>query len=213
VAIVWPCPVSVDEYVAAGRGVRVPRPDCPGCASQMTLWAGYWRHVRDAGGCRRIFVPRARCGVCAATHAVLPAFVLAGRLDVADTVGTVLAEVLSGPAGVRPAAARVGVPHTTARGWVRRFAGRASGLAVAFAALAVDLGGPSIGPAADTGRWALAAIGEAFAAASELPGWLVVGCWRFACAVTGGRLIAANTTSPYLIVGKRRFMPPIPLRG
>jgi hypothetical protein len=34
--------------------------------------------------------------------------------------------------------------------------------------------------------------------------------WRFACSVSGGRLIAANAISPYLIVGRRRFMPPVP---
>jgi hypothetical protein len=28
--------------------------------------------------------------------------------------------------------------------------------------------------------------------------------------VSGGRLIAVNTDSPWLIVGKRRFMPPVP---
>jgi hypothetical protein len=28
--------------------------------------------------------------------------------------------------------------------------------------------------------------------------------------VSGGRLIATNTDSPYLVVGKRRFMPPVP---
>jgi len=26
--------------------------------------------------------------------------------------------------------------------------------------------------------------------------------------VTGGSLLAANATSPYLIIGRRRFMPP-----
>src|SRR5512142_660440 len=38
------------------------------------------------------------------------------------------------------AGGRGGVPHTTARGWVRRFGARAGELGVAFAALAVDLG-------------------------------------------------------------------------
>jgi len=28
--------------------------------------------------------------------------------------------------------------------------------------------------------------------------------------VSGGRLTAANIISPYLIVGTRRFMPPVP---
>ena len=60
------------------------------------------------------------------------------------------------------------------------------------------------------GRFALAAIGAAFGAAAALPGWLAVGVWRFASSVSGGRLIAASKSSPYLIVGKRRFMPPVP---
>ena len=88
-------------------------------------------------------------------------------------------------------------------------AGAASS-ASAFAALAVELGGEAIRPAAEAGRFALAAVGAAFAAAAGLPGWLGLGAWRFASSVSGGRLIAANTGSPFLVVGKRRFMPPVP---
>jgi hypothetical protein len=144
------------------------------------------------------------------SHALLPAFVLGWRLDVAETIGAVIAQVAGGASGVRPAAARLGVPYTTARGWVRRFGARAPELGVAFAALAVELGGEPVRPAADAGRFGLAAFGAAFGAAAMLPGWLAVGVWRFASSVSGGRLIAANTTSPYLMVGKRRFMPPVP---
>ena len=84
------------------------------------------------------------------------------------------------------------------------------GARAAFAALAVELGGEAIRPAGQAGRFALAAVGAAFAAAAGLPGWRRVGAWRFASSVTGGRLIAANTTSPWFTVGRRRFMPPIP---
>jgi hypothetical protein len=208
--MVWPCPLPVDAYVAAGREVKFPRPACPSCAGPLALWSGYWRHVREAGRCRKIFVPRLRCGACRVSHALLPAFVLAWRLDVAETVGAVIGRVAGGACGVRPAAARAGVPYTTARGWVRRFRARARGLGAGFAALAVELGGEAVRPAAEAGRFALAAIGAAFGAAAGLPGWLQLGVWRFACSVSGGRLIAANTTSPYLMVGKRRFMPPVP---
>jgi hypothetical protein len=210
VAIVWPCPLPVDVYVAAGRQVEVPRPDCPSCAGPMVLWAGYRRYVREAGRCQKIFVPRLRCGRCRVTHALLPAFVLAGRLDVAETVGGVIGEVTGRRCGARPAAQRAGVPHATAREWLRRFRDRAAGTGVAFAALAVELGGEAVRPAADAGQFALAAVRAAFAAAVGLPGWLAVGVWRFASAVSGGRLIAANTISPYLVVGSRRFMPPVP---
>ena len=150
-AIVWPCPLPVDAYVAAGREVEVPRPDCPLCGEPLMSWSGYWRHVRAeglAGGrCRKIFVPRVRCAPCRVSHALLPAFVLAWRLDTAETIGAVIAEVAGGACGVRPAAARLGVPYTTARGWVRRFRARAWELGVGFAALAVELGGEAITPA------------------------------------------------------------------
>lgn len=209
-AIVWPCPLPVDAYVAAGRKVEFPRPDCPACRVAMMFWSGYRRHVRARGRCQRIFVPRLRCGSCGVTHALLPAFCLAWRLDAAETIGTVIAGVAGGAGGVRPAAERAGVPHTTARGWCRRFAARAPGLGAAFAALAVELGGEPARPPADAGRFALASIGAAFGAAAGLPGWAGLGAWRFASAVSGGTLITANITSPWLIIGRRRFMPPVP---
>ena len=106
VAMVWPCPLPVDAYVAAGRKVKFPRPACPSCAGPLVLWSGYWRHVREACRCRKIFVPLLRCRACRASRALLPAFVLAWRLDVAETVGAVIAGVTGGGCGVRPAAAR-----------------------------------------------------------------------------------------------------------
>jgi transposase-like protein len=144
VAIVWPCALSVDAYVAAGRALVVPRPDCPRCGESMTFWAGYERDVRERGRYLKLFVRRARCRSCAQTHALLPAFVFLRRLDVVETVGAVLQAVIGGPGGVRPAAARVDVPETTAREWVRCFRRRAEGAAVSFAALAVELGAGAV---------------------------------------------------------------------
>jgi hypothetical protein len=144
------------------------------------------------------------------TDAVLPAFVLSGRLDAVETIGVVIEEVVASPGGVRPAAARLDVPHTTARGWVRRFGAGAAWLSVAFSALAVELGGEVAGVLGDAARPALVAIGSAFGAAASLPGWARLGRWRFASAVSGGRLLGANTNTPYLVVGRRRFMPPVP---
>jgi transposase-like protein len=212
-AIVWPCPLSVDRYAALGREIEVPRPDCPHCGSTMTFWSGYWRHIRQGGLCQKLFLKRARCHRCQATHVLLPGFVLSGRLDVVETIGTVLEEVIDGPGGVRPAAARFEVPHTTAREWLRRFSARANVLAVSFAALSVELGGEAVVPDAGAACFALSALRAAFVAAEAMPGWAVVGLWAFASSVSGGRLIATNTNSPYLVVGKRRFMPPVPVFG
>jgi hypothetical protein len=210
VVIVWPCPLGVDAYARAGRDVGFPRPGCPGCAGPMVFWSGYRRWVREAGRCWRIFVPRVRCGPCRVSHVLLPAFVLAWRLDAADVIGGVIAGVAGGWCGVRPAAGRAGVPRETARGWVRRFAVRAPQIGAGFAALAVELGGQPAGPAERPGGSALGGIGAAFAAAAALPGWAGLGAWRFACVVSGGKLIAANAISPWYVIGRRRFMPPVP---
>ena len=207
-SMVWPCPLTVDVYASMGRAVKVPRPRCPLCSSAVVFWSGYWRHVRWQRRERRIFIPRVRCRACGVTQALLPAFVLARRLDAAGTAGAVIGQVAGGMCGVRPAAAAAGVPYTTARGWVRRFAARAGELAVSFSALCAELGGEVVRPLPDRSGWAVAAVGAAFTAAAGLPGWAVLGRWRFACAVTGGSLLAANASSPFLIIGTRRFMPP-----
>jgi hypothetical protein len=188
VSMVWPCPVTAGAYASLGRAVVVPRPECLSCSLPVVFWSGYWRHVRWRRQERKIFIPRVRCRGCGVTHALLPAFVLARRLDAAEPAGAVIGEVAGGACGVRLAAAAAGVPHTTARGWVRRFAARAGELAVSFSALAVELGGEVVRPQPDPLRSAVAAIGAAFTAAAGLPGWAALGRWRFACAVTGGSL-------------------------
>jgi len=207
-SMVWPCPLTADAYASMGRAVKVPRPECPSCSSPVVFWSGYWRHVRWQEQERKIFIPRVRCRGCGVSHALLPAFTLARRLDAAGQAGAVIGQVAAGACGVRPAAAAAGVPYTTARGWIRRFAGRAGELAVSFSALCVELGGEVVRPDPDRFRHAVAAISAAFAAAALLPGWAALGRWRFASVVTGGSLLAANASSPWLVVGSRRFMPP-----
>jgi len=211
VAIVWPCALSVDAYASVGKNVEVPRPDCPDCSAAMIFWSGYLRPLRVLGTCVRLFVRRARCRSCAVTHALLPAFVLSKRLDAAETVGETIEAVIEGRSGVRPVAWTLGVPHTTARGWLRRFVERSGEIAMSFTALAIDLGAaePSRSPLSGP-PGAVGALGRAFAAACTLPGWVLLGAWRFSSVVSGGRLLATNTISPYLVIGRRRFMPPVP---
>ena len=103
-SMVWPCPLTVDAYASMGRAVKVPRPECPSCLVPVVFWSGYWRHVRWRGRERKIFIPRVRCRACGVTHALLPAFVLARRLDAAEPAGAVIGQVAGG--GVRGAAGR-----------------------------------------------------------------------------------------------------------
>ncbi len=190
--MVWPCPLPVDVYAAAGRGVGFPRPlDCLSCGGTMTFWSGYQRYVRVGGRSRKIFVPRLRCGRCGVSHALLPAFVLAWRLDVDGWFGDraggrrrVRCAPGRGPGGC-PVYDRAGGcagspagPWSSARGsrrwpssWARSRSARLMGRAGS--------------------QWP--ASGRRF---RRPPGWLAVGLWRFASAVSGGRLIAANKAHP-----------------
>src|ERR1700745_1947133 len=203
-SMVWPCPLTVGAYASVGAACPVAGPRCASCSSPVVFWSGSWRHVRWQERERKIFIPRVRCRACGVSHALLPAFVLARRLDAAEPVWTLIGRAAVGACGGRGAAAAAGLPHTTARGWVRRFAARAGELAVSFSALAVELGGEVVRPLADFVRAAFGAIGAAFTAAAALPGWAALGRWRFASAVTGGSLLAANASSPFLIIGARR---------
>ena len=153
VAIVWPCSSSVEEYAAAGRAVRVPRVDCPDCGRPMGLWSGYERYLR-LGRVHRVWVRRAKCRPCRVTHALVPSFVLLRRLDAVEVIGVALERAVAG-AGLRPVAAGLDVPHTTARDWRRRFRARAPALAVGLAALVVELGGaaPALPAGSESPPW------------------------------------------------------------
>ena len=154
-AIVWPCSLSVDEYVAAGREVEVPRADCPSCSEPMTFWSGYWRFVRhEAGRASKIWVRRGR--VRAVRGDPCPAPGVRGDRTAStsvETIGAVLETVIAwrrrGPPGGR---ASRGPPHHGAGLACGAFGRRAAALAVAFAALAVELGGEAVDAAGDPMR-------------------------------------------------------------
>jgi transposase-like protein len=210
-AIVWPCPLTVDQYVAGGRDVAVPRPDCPDCGLALTFRSGYERFVRSGGLCHMLWLRRGQCRPCGQSHVLLPSFLVSGRLDAVTGIGAVIVAVLEGAAGVRPVAERAGVPHTTARDWVRRFGVRAGMLASGFAALAVALG--DVVPlrlSLDPIQAALDALRRAWAAGMARTGVASVGLWAFASLVTGGGMIAATMNPLWIVIGSRRFMPPVP---
>ena len=208
VAIVWPTPLNVEAYAAAGRDVEVPRPDCPACERPMIFWPGYRRDVR-VGDVRRIWVRRAKCRACAATHALLPAFCLLRRLDAVEVIGSGLVAGVNGT-GMRSVALALDVPHTTVRGWWRRFRLRAPMVAAAFAALATSLGSVAPALSAEPARAAVEATGAAWAAARRLLGDRLPPPWRFASAVSGGELLGTTTHPPWSGGGGGRLMPPVP---
>lgn len=211
-AIVWACALSVDEYVAAGRTVAVPRPECPACATAMAFWSGYERSVRHRGPALKLWVRRAHCGRCRASHALVPSFCLVGRLDAVEIIGAALTAVVGEARGVRPAAEEADVPHTTARDWVRRFCRRAAMIGAAFAAVAVEVAGlaPSLPTRRGVAEHALGAIRQAFVAVAARAGPALPSWWCLASVLTGGRLLATNTNPLSIVLGRRRLIVPVP---
>ena len=208
VAIVWPCSSSVEEYAAAGRAVRVPRVDCPDCGRPMGLWSGYERYLR-LGRVHRVWVRRAKCRPCRVTHALVRSFVLLRRLDAVEVIGVALERAVAG-AGLRPVAAGLDVPHTTARDWRRRFRARAPALAVGLAALVVELGGGAPALPAGSEVAALAALGAAAWQVRYRAGALAPTRWRLGAVVTGGGWLATTTSPPWAGLGGRCWLPPVP---
>jgi hypothetical protein len=148
------------------------------------------------------------------SHALIPSFLLVGRLDVVDTVGHALSDVASKTMSIGRAAARFDVPFTTVRGWVRRFSSTAALWWSGFAALAVELGAsvPARWPAAVSAA-AVVAMGWAHRAATARHDARTGSLWAFVSVVCGGMLIATNTDPPWRVFGSRRFIPPSPFPG
>jgi hypothetical protein len=109
------------------------------------------------------------------THVLLAVFALARRADTVDVIGAALAAAARG-AGFRSAAAQLGVPASTVRGWLRRFAGRAEAVRVFFTVLLARTSPDPVMPAGSAGPVAAAVSAVAGAAAAVTQRWPAVGC-------------------------------------
>jgi hypothetical protein len=169
---------------------------CPGCAGELGSWGGYRRRVRVSSARFRLLIRRARCGACERTHALLPGFLLARRLDAVDAVGCALGMAGEGR-GYRPIATALGLPGSTVRGWLRRLRARADLLRGWFVGLAVELSEPPARPPPETSPLGLLvrAVADAFLAARPRlgPGAVIGGVWAFSSAASSGGLLA-NTS-------------------
>jgi hypothetical protein len=131
-----------------------------------------------------------------ATHVLLPVGVLLRRRDLAEVIGSALLAKAAG-SGHRPIAVELGVPATTVRGWLRRFAARAELIWGHFARLAAWLD-PSVAvpePRGSPLAGAVEAIGLAAVAAARRLG-AHAGPFQFASGASGGRLLC-NTNAPF----------------
>jgi hypothetical protein len=207
--IVWPCGLDVSAYAAQGRDVRAPAVRCPACGGPTGPWSGYRRHLR-ADGLLAVFVPRVRCRDCGRTDALLPWFLVPYRYDTIDVIGTALELSVAGT-GVRRIAAALGRPETTVREWIRRFGWVAADLARVLLAAAVQAGWSGFQLPVAPGPRAAAAVRALASAWGRHRG--PAGAWRVAALITGGTLLAPNTTSPLAPSRASPVMAGTPLDG
>jgi hypothetical protein len=176
--------------------LRAGRLACPACEGRLRPWGfARWRVLRGGDGEERLRPRRSRCVSCLVSHVLLPVVSLMRRRDTVEVIGAALVAHHAG-AGHRRIAAANGVPATTVRGWLRRFAARSGVIAARFTALAHRLD-PELGaiqPRGSPRGDALEAIGVAAAAATRRLG--PAPRWQFVAGASGGRLLA-NTTSPF----------------
>jgi len=196
VAIVWQTPLGVEQYVVSGRDLQVPRFACPGCKKPMNYWGWYDRYLR-LGRSHVLLLRRQRCRGCASSHAVLPSFMVHGRLDAVGVIGAAL-QAVAGRGGAMAGAARAAdVPYTTLRGWRRRFSERAELVTVGFVRAAVALGGLAPRLSENPELAAIGAVRAAWNAAQRRWGTAVGALWRFANAMVGGHLLSTNIDPPW----------------
>jgi hypothetical protein len=143
----------------------------------------------------------------------LPDLVLARRLDAVTVIGSALALKLAGDLGLRPIAQHVGVPHTTARTWWRRFRARSPTLLSRCTALAVALDGSAVELHAIGEHAALEALGTAWLRAQRRLGAAVGGRWAFWSRISSGAGLGTNTTSPWAAAAGAGWMAASPSGG
>lgn len=207
-AIVWRCPLAVEQYAEAGKGIAAARPGCPDCGTPLRFRSGYWRHVRAGGGTGRpVWIRRAQCVACRRSHALLPSFLLQRRLDVVDDIGAVVEAVVDDGALPAVAADAADVPYTTARDWLRRLRAQAPMLAAGLVAVVVAVGAEAgvAALAVDAARRVLGALRLVAEAVGPSPS-----SWALASLITGGHLLGTTTHPPWTLPGGRRVMAPVP---
>ncbi len=212
-AIIWPCALSPSVYATAGKDVLVPSQRCPECLGWLTRWGGYWRWLRAPLVIERIWIRRGRGSVCRRSHALLPDLVLTRRLDDVETIGQAVMLKVVGDRGLRPIAEHLGVPHTTARTWWRRFRERSSGMLICCTALAVSLDGTAVMVNMTGERAAVDVLVTTWRRAHGRFGEQVGRVWAFWSRISGGYALGTNTTSPWLGGSSWDWLAPSALGG
>lgn len=122
------------ESRLAGGGMS-----CPSCPDGVLVRWGFARARRVVGSVDPVRPRRSRCRGCAVTHVLLPATLLLRRAYAAELIWAAVVAKAAG-AGHRRIGARLGIPCSTVRGWLRVITGRAQAVRHWFISVAVTAG-------------------------------------------------------------------------
>ena len=168
---------------------------CPACLDGVLGGWGYARARHVEGLDDPVRPRRARCRSCLVTHVLLPVTMLLRRAYAAERIWMALSARAEG-VGHRGIAARLQVPPSTVRGWLRRAGQRLESMRAGFVTVAVRTGIDVTIPDGLGCGWrdveaavlvAASAIGQRFGSAGLLG---VVTPALVMVAVSGGRLLA-----------------------
>ena len=189
-------PTTAARQLADGHHFACPWDGCSG-------WLGPWgsAHTRPVGcygGGVDVYTPKgARCRACERTQVLVPASTFPKRADSVETVLNAIAMATNG-AGHRTIAARVGLPETTVRGWLRRARANAETIRAnaTIAMCALDRAADKIAPTGTQLGDMLEAVGRAAMAWNnqhpDQPE--AIPRLELAALLTGGELLMPNPT-------------------
>ncbi|EHB46461.1 hypothetical protein [Mycolicibacterium vinylchloridicum] len=182
-------PGRVESRLAGGEM------SCPSCPDGVLVRWGFARSRPVAGVGESVRPRRSRCRECAVTHVLLPVTLLLRRAYLAELIWAAVVAKAAG-AGHRLIGARLGIPGSTVRGWLRVITGRAEVVRDWFIAVVVAAGVDVSIPKATGSRCGdvLAAVEAARSAiAARFGERSVIGAVtsaRAAVGCSGGRLLA-----------------------
>ena len=205
-SIVWPWQESVSSYVEAGKSVVAPVPACPGCGRRLGRWSGYWRWLRSPGAEAQIWIWRARCTPCRVSHALLPDFLFHRRLDEVAIIGQMLALTAVQDAAVRALARRFDLPRATVRAWWGRFRTRSPTLLAELLDVAIGLNSAPVDLRLNGEAAVFEALDQAINRARVRFGERIGDVWRFWSRISGGRVLATNTSASWRYRPGRSWM-------
>jgi hypothetical protein len=167
----------------------------------MAFWGGYRRYVRYGAEGKaelRIWVRREHCRRCGHGDALLAAFLLERRLDTVEVIGLALSVSVFTGLGQRKIAAALGERAVSTVGdWLRRYGRRAEMLLVLLRERAWELGAELPEVSGSVGQMALGVLTVTWQQARARLGAGVAELWPFTAIITGGRVLACNTSPNY----------------